>query len=411
MARDRLVQVSLIVVLLLAAASRLVTLHALHIPERYTFDESGYLLFDGEKSDEREYEGRGWNLTQGKNFWALPSGDGNAPPGLPLWVWLVYSVLGRHPYALLLANGLFGALAAYGTFRLGRRVLPEPAAVGAALGVALDPQLVFWSIRILTEPPSVVMAVLATIAIIRVSDRPTRKNVLLTGLALAAGVLLRTNFVVFLLAGLVWLAFTARPRARTTFAVLAVFLALYSPLAWLTLINRDDGKGNQVQQLAARGVLLPAYHEWLALERARRSSGGELTEAEEARVRERARTFIATHSGARVQIVNMGLRARTLWNVIPTKATGPQKWLYTVHAIGLFGLAAVGAALSVRRDRVGRIALLFVFAIAGLTLLHSLVIARPRYRILIQPMLWILAFHALVWIQAKLKPRRRIESA
>ena len=124
---------ALLLLAILAVSVRVASIYFLHIPARYSIDASGYLTFDGAQPDDREYEGRAWNLVSGGNFWSLPNGDGNAPPGYPLVIAGLYAVFGRRLVIVLALNAVLGGLAAIGTYLLSRRLMEHRAALLAGL--------------------------------------------------------------------------------------------------------------------------------------------------------------------------------------------------------------------------------------------------------------------------------------
>ena len=110
----------LAVIVLVAIVARLAALAYFDVSHRFQYDSSGYLTIDSEHGDDREYEGRAWHLVSGKNFWALPDGDGSAPPGYPFFIGMLYSVTGRNFWVPLVANALLGGMLGIAVYYLAR---------------------------------------------------------------------------------------------------------------------------------------------------------------------------------------------------------------------------------------------------------------------------------------------------
>ena len=136
--RDTKTWALLALIFLLGFVVRLLALDYFDVRDMYEDHSTGYLVVNGEHADEREYEGRAWNLIEGKNFWALPNGDGSAPPGYPFFIAMLYSATGRDFLVPLVANALFGGVLSLAVYFLARQSLSDGQALLAAAGVAID---------------------------------------------------------------------------------------------------------------------------------------------------------------------------------------------------------------------------------------------------------------------------------
>ena len=386
----------IVALFVLGACARLGAMGWFGAFDQYTYDATGYLLLHGGGGDEREYEGRGWNLVSGGNFWALPSGDGDAPPAYPFFIALIYSGLGRHPDLLLIANAIFGGVAAAATWLLGRRILDAWWAYVAALAVAIDPFLIMWSLRVLTESPAVLLAVAANIAILRAS-RPQAGFFApgLAGLTLGVATLVRNNMIVFVLAsGAWWVLFVRVPDRKLLKLVtgLALFVAVWLPPTVVGLRSRPPGTTSQFEQFGRVDSFGSGYYLQMAREQAIRRKGSPLTSEEAQTVRARATLELAGMPLWKVIVKNTLYRLSVFWRILPSEGSLLAKVIYALRAIVLFSLALAGGLLAYRgEDDMKRVAALFLLETAALVLLHCFGPVVPRHRMLVEPMLWILA--------------------
>jgi 4-amino-4-deoxy-L-arabinose transferase-like glycosyltransferase len=402
------------IVLLFAvgAGARLAAVHALGSASLYTIDASGYLLHNGGAGDEREYDGRAWNFVNGGSFWSV-NGDGNAPPGMCLWIAAVYSIFGRALYVVLLGNAVFGGLTAVATYALARRIVSSGAAVVAGLGVAIDPQLVYWSTRILTETPAILIAALCSLALFKASGTDgTWRNALVLGVILGLGLTVRNNLVVFAVAAPIWWVLVVPPSRKNwqKFAIAAAtFLVCASLLFAVVRSQRPPQVSGQVEQFWRSSAFRPHYFRVAAPEKALRRKGSALTDEELAQAYRQADAYIEQNPAWRVVASNLAYEFRRLWRIVPTGGSPIVRATYTIHAVTLFGLVLLGAVRLWSRST-GRGFVLYVFlATSGLSALHSMLLARPRYRLILEPLFWILAAEAVVWLYSLIRnPPRRL---
>ncbi len=374
----------------LGTGARLAAIHYFESMDKYGYDGGGYLLFGGEKgADDREYEGRGWNLVAGKNFFAV-EGDGNAPPGYPFLIAVIYSFLGRNLYLLLLVNALLGGATAVGTFYLAQQFVTVRPALLAGIGVALDPLLVFWSMRVLTETLSVFLASVILIAILKLSqDKIFVTGSFLAGSLMAIGVLVRNNFAIFVLAYLAWWWILSRKGLKkkvNLVLTVVTFLAISIPVTLVGVSQRPPGTIHQLEQL------INYYQKSLGNE-------GENSGSDQEQARELHEAL--TSSTWKNLLRRWGNNFMSFWRLVPTAGTGSwfERMTYALSNFVLWGLAGLGVWLGHWRGNESRKTLfLFLIVIVGFTVLHCLVWpnAHPRYRLPLQPILWTLASQG-VW--------------
>jgi 4-amino-4-deoxy-L-arabinose transferase-like glycosyltransferase len=394
----------------LGAAMRVGAIQYQDVMSRYSYDSSGYLTFDGRKGDDREYEGRGWNLVSGGDFWALPSGDGNAPPGFPFLIALVYSVTGRHVGALLLLNVLAGGLTAVLTFFLARWLLGTGTAAAAGLLVALDPLLVFTATRALAETITILLTVAVLLAAVEFREAaPSYIRGLCLAVLMACAILTRNQLVAVAGAATLWLM--VQPRSwggrRVVLSSIAACAVLVLVVTAVAARNRPAGSAHQMQQMIAGGYLSPRGYVDVQLDRAARERQGRLSPAEREQVTRTAEAYVDAEPAWQVLALTWYERFRIFWQLEPAVGSTVERFVYTAATTGLFALSLGGLVLwmltgTSRRDPLtGPGSLLLLTALAVMAL-HIVVHAKPRYRLPLHPVLSIWAAYALAYAVERL---------
>ena len=395
----------LVAVFLIAVAARIATAQYLDVELRYAYDESGYLTFDGQRGDEREYEGRGWNLVSGRTFWALPNGDGNAPPGYALLIAIVYSVAGRDLSALLWVNALIGGATAVLTYVLGRRLLSENAGLLAAAWIAIDPILLFWSAHVAAEAVTTAFAVWLLVAAGRSADRGWRvSDALVFGILAAGAILVRNQLAAVVGAVLVWALIGAWKTARIWKYVVvssATCTALVVLVTAVGIARRPAGTVSQFEQLFQQDWLLGGGFADLSLEKAAQAAGRSLTEAEAAEILEESKDILRDTPAWKVMLSNWSQRLLVLWRLTPGAGGDLERLVYGATTALLYSLSALGVVLWLRRNAAKRPFLtadgtLLILTCLAVTALHMLLIAKARYRVPLHPLLAVWAAYASV---------------
>ena len=268
--RDTKTWALLALIFLLGFVVRLLALDYFDVRDRYEYDSTGYLVVNGEHGDEREYEGRAWNLIEGKNFWALPNGDGSAPPGYPFLIAMLYSATGRDFLVPLVANAVFGGVLSLAVYFLARQSLSDSQALFAAAGVAIDPFLVFWSTHIMTESLGVLLVVLCLITMAHARERQSLRWSLFCGLLCGVAMLVRGNLIVLPLAFAAWNLPRPGLWRQTLSTLLCTFLVVFS-VTMFGVQNRPSQTQSQWER--AGGWLTPDRYVEVALDKAVRRKG------------------------------------------------------------------------------------------------------------------------------------------
>jgi hypothetical protein len=376
--RDTKTSALLALIFLLGFVVRLLALDYFDVRDRYEYDSTGYLVVNGEHGDDREYEGRAWNLIEGKNFWAIPNGDGSAPPGYPFLIAILYSATGRDFLVPLVANAIFGGVLSLAVYFLARQSLSHSQALLAAAGVAIDPFLVFWSTRIMTECLGVLLAVLCLIAMAQARERQSLRLSLFCGLLCGVAMLVRGNLIVLPLAFAAWNLLTP----------VCTFLVVF-PVTMFGVESRPSRTQSQWERAA--GWLTSDRYLEVALDSAVRQKGGSLTREEKRHVEHDAAVFVQMNPWwdvlARTWLHNFSV----FWQLTPSIGSRTVAAVYSGTTVCLILFGAVGAASLLRAQATRQQTILWLLVIAGFSVIHTVLISQPRYRLVLEPLLWILA--------------------
>ena len=137
------------------------------------------------------------------------------------YLWL----LGGQDAAVSFASMTGSLLAIAGTFLLGCRLMPLPAAFAAALGVAIDYEVVSWSTGGWRDDTFMAGVLWTAWALLRTREAPTPGRAVVLGLCAGAACLTRITALTFVLPGILLVALDRSPpprRDRTRAAVLAL---------------------------------------------------------------------------------------------------------------------------------------------------------------------------------------------
>jgi tetratricopeptide (TPR) repeat protein len=135
------------------------------------------------------------------------------PPGLPLLLvplsWIVpYSVVGAKLIVLA-----FALAAIFLTLRLAARDSPAWGAVAAGLAVATSPYSLLHATEIVTEFPYIACSFTALLVMTRSAERPSRRDVAVAAVCLAALPFIRTIGLALVLSVVVWIALDRTRRS------------------------------------------------------------------------------------------------------------------------------------------------------------------------------------------------------
>ena len=162
---------------------------------------------------------------------ALPTPDALRTPGYPLFLSLFIGsdITEQTIQNILLAQVILGLFTILLTYDLGRRFLPTPLALLAALLTALSPHLATATIYVLTETLFCFLIVLCFWQLARLTNKPTFTGFLIAGAILGAAALTRPAVQYFIVPLALLLAFWKPARFRLTGALILGFALVFLP--------------------------------------------------------------------------------------------------------------------------------------------------------------------------------------
>ena len=192
--------------------------------------------------DEGEYDTQGRFIAdQGRWFWSTtPYGNPHESlwkaPGYPLFVGLVYKLLGSDPDIVFALQSLLGPITVVLTWALARRLFGPAVGLGAAAIVALHPFAWQFDVRLFAEP---LVTPLGLAFFILVLERPaTARRALVVGALVGLTVLIRPSALYLLPAVAVAWVVAAGWRRGIVLTGLTVLLTVLVVFPW-TLRNHS----------------------------------------------------------------------------------------------------------------------------------------------------------------------------
>ena len=391
--------------------------------------------------DEYEYDLEGRFLAAGHFLWSTtPYGVAHATmwkaPGYPLFVGLLYDVLGSGKYdrvlvfqAIVLTPFVVGL-----TWLLGRRLFGAGVAVAAAWVAALYPNVWQFHVRLYSEAIADPLSLLVLVSSVGVAfglakRAITPRRAALVGLALGLTLLVRPSSILLLPAvAVAWWA-AAGARRGTLLVCITAAVTIVTVVPW-TLRNRSVDPSHLVpismQSASGYGTFNDdAAHDarfpwaWRALPsqdldllgpHAPHRSDASLYAA----LVRRERRYISKHPASVLHAFYWnGLRR--LWDLrAPSQALFEVPFEGRTRAVtatglymywGLLALTLAGLVALWRRGRRGLVLALLAMALAGSVVYTS--DAGTRYRTVYEPLIGIVACSVLVPVSERTLARRR----
>lgn len=188
----------------------------------------------GDREFEHEFEALTKHLLEGYGFaYYTESTDGNLvegyiedpvrvypsaymPPAYPFLLWVVTALLGTGPLGVVtveLLQAILGVVSCWLLYLIVRdRFRSETTALLAAAGFAGYPLLAYMPAQISAVNLSTLLLLVSLWALFRAERRNEAGTFVLAGFAFGLTVLARSQFIVFIPAALVWLAWVRAPR-------------------------------------------------------------------------------------------------------------------------------------------------------------------------------------------------------
>jgi len=195
--------------------------------------------------DEGEYDMQGRFIAEGLGFWSTtPYGNLHPSlwkaPGYPLWVGVIYSVLGADPDRVFVVQALLGAVSVVLTWVLARRLFGAPVAVAAAALVAVHPFAWQFEVRLFAES---IVTPLTLLLLILLLERPvSARRAVGIGALLGVTLLIRPSALYVVPALAVAWVLASGWRRGLAFAALSVALAALVILPWTIRNHQVSGE-------------------------------------------------------------------------------------------------------------------------------------------------------------------------
>ncbi len=155
-------------------------------------------------------------------------------PGYPFFLGAIYWLFGHRPLVVLLLQSLLGALTCACIYWIGREYLEHRIGLIAGLICAVDPEMIHWTAKMLTETLFVFLLVLLVLLCLKLTRPKGWGTTVGAGLVLGYATLVRPNillFVPFLL--LFLLVFVQAPmRKRIMLCILVSVIGAFVVLPW-----------------------------------------------------------------------------------------------------------------------------------------------------------------------------------
>ena len=300
-------------------------------------------------------------------------------PLYPYLVALTFTLAGEDVRWVFAWQLALGALAVLLVWLIARRCFGETVGAVSGLIAALYGPMLFYDMILLRETPITSAGLLIVWLWMRAIERPVPLRWLLTGSALGAGVLLKSQFLLLLVAVIGLLAINGRLPARQRLVLAGLLvagaLALLSPLIARNLAvgvgplaPASSGAANFILANAedAGAVDLGTGHVAEILERTRGATGPTMILA------------WRTHRSLRSLALLFWARFATIWHWVEVP-NNENFYFYGLHApvlrwmpftfatVGPLGLLGMALALR-RRDRAGPLYALVLVSLASITL-------------------------------------------
>jgi 4-amino-4-deoxy-L-arabinose transferase-like glycosyltransferase len=189
-------------------------------------------LFSPPQEDEIDYNELATSLLSGQGYSLDGQPQVNRAPGLPLLLWLVYSIFGVQPVVARVVQAALLAGVVPLLYYVGRRGWSPTVGLLAALIFALYPFSIFWSRYLATE--NLLVVVYAALAALLVSPSQAGAwRTLAGGVVLGLALLTRPTAILVALGLLLWLVLVLSGRARLVRPALLVVGAALALSPWI----------------------------------------------------------------------------------------------------------------------------------------------------------------------------------
>lgn len=358
--------------------------------------------------DSQSYRTLGDSVAAGKGFVANGYSSGPSPryadrmPGYPLVLAGLRVVCRENTVSLLVLQALLGAAAVWLAWRLGGEVHSPLAGWLAAGAMALAPWQVYFATLALTECWSAALLMATVLCVVLAVRRDALRWSALAGLSGAALVYVHPGFLGLVPAYLT-VAAVARGRRRwLVHAVVGSAIVVVALVPWW--IRNGSHLGGFVPTTTRLGVSLydglgdgATGASDMDFERTLRPQTRGLDEvAYDAWFREKSSETLWADPGRAARLA--GVKFSRLWSAVPNAAEGQTasaRWASMAAFVPMVGGAMLGFMVLLRRPWL--LAVLLV-PVAWVTMVHLVLVGSVRYRVPVEPMLWVMAATAVAWV-------------
>jgi 4-amino-4-deoxy-L-arabinose transferase-like glycosyltransferase len=358
--------------------------------------------------DSQSYRTIGDSVAAGKGFVATGYACGPSPryadrmPGYPLVLAGLEIVCGENTVSLLVLQALLGAAAVWLAWRLGCEVHSPLAGWLAAGAMALAPWQIYFATLALTECGSAALLMATVLCVVLAVRRDALRWSALAGLSGAALVYVHPGFIGLAPAYLIVAAVAKGRRRWLVHGLVGSAIVVVALMPWW--IRNGSRLGGFVPTTTRLGVSLydglgdgATGASDMSFERALSPQTRGLDEvAYDAWYRKKSADALWADPGRAARLA--GVKFSRLWSAVPNAAEGQTtsaRWASLLAFVPMVGGAMLGLMVLLRRPWL--LAMLLV-PVAWVTMVHLALVGSVRYRVPVEPMLWVMAATAVAWV-------------
>ena len=180
------------------------------------------------------YENLATGLVEGKGFGGGTSYD---LPGYPLFLAIVYSIFGHTHLIVHMLQAFIGALTCIVIYYIGKSVLNKKIGILSASIAALYPTFIIYSGMLYTETLFIFLLCLSVLYLIKIHEQPSIKNLLIAGVSLGLGILIRPGILLFIPVILIWMLISSKEKKKNFMRFMAIFLIVVVVVSPWTIRN------------------------------------------------------------------------------------------------------------------------------------------------------------------------------
>lgn len=180
------------------------------------------------------YENLATGLVEGKGFGGGTSYD---LPGYPFFLASVYSICGHTHLIVHMLQAFVGALTCLIIYYIGKSVLNKKIGILSASIAALYPAFIIYSGMLYTETLFIFLLCLSVLYLLKIHEYPSVKNLLIVGVSLGLGILIRPGILIFIPVILIWMLISSKEKKKNLMRFMAIFLIVVVVVSPWTIRN------------------------------------------------------------------------------------------------------------------------------------------------------------------------------